>query len=66
MKEIFQIVGVVLASIIAVVGYGFAILRYKSSNQNRSSEVWLFECLTASSAVAICILLIFVGISLLF
>lgn len=66
MKDVFQIIGVILAIIIAVVGYIFAILRFKSSKRERCDEAWFFEGLTASSAFAICILLIFVGISLLF
>ena len=66
MKDVFQLIGVILASIIAIIGYLFAILRYKSSKRDKCADSWLFESLTASSAIAICVLLIFVGISLLF
>lgn len=66
MKTVFQIIGVILAIIIAFAGYILAIVRFKSSKREECNEAWLFEGLTASSAIAICILLIFLGISSLF
>ncbi len=62
MENVFQVIGVILASIIAIIGYIFAILRYKSSNRDKNAELWLFEGLIRASVIAIFVLL-FIGIS---
>lgn len=65
MKDVIQLIIAILTVIIAIVGYILAILRFKSSRRDHCDELWLFEGLTASSAFAMCILVIFIGISLL-
>ncbi len=63
MRDVIQIVGEILTILIAIVGYTLAILRFKSSKREHRDELWLFEGLTASSAVAILVFIIFIGIS---
>ena len=64
MKEILQFIGMILAITIAIIGYIFAISRYKSSNKDNIAEANLFKDLTASSAIAVIILVLFVVISM--
>lgn len=63
MRNIIQIIGVVVATIIACIGYGLSV--YYGLKRNLST--WqIFEKLTFTSAVTIFIVIIFVCISLLF
>ena len=63
MRNTLQIIGIVIAIIIACVGYGLSV--YLGTKQKLST--WkMFEKLTFTSAVSIIIVIIFVIISLLF
>ena len=63
MRNTIQIIGAVIATIIACIGYGLSV--YYGVKQKLST--WqMFEKLTFTSAVTIIVLIIFVCISLLF
>ena len=62
-ENVFQLIGTILAIIIAIIGYILAILWYKSSKRDRNAVLWLFEGFIISSLIAILVLLLFVGIS---
>lgn len=63
MRNTLQIIGLVIAAIIACIGYGLSV--YHGIKQNLST--WqMFEKLTFTSSVSIIIVIIFVSISLLF
>ena len=63
MRDTLQIIGMVIAIIIACIGYGLSV--YRAVTQNLSDGE-LLEKLTFTSAVSASILMLFVIISLLF
>ena len=63
MRNTLQIIGIIIAAIIACIGYGLSI--YHCVKQNLST--WeILQKLTFTSVVSIIIVIIFVSISLLF
>lgn len=66
MRDILQIIGIILAVITAIVVDVDAILKFNSSNKDKLAEAWLFEGFFRGSAFAMVVLVIFLLISLLF
>lgn len=66
MREILQLIGAMVASVIAVMGYILAILNYRSSNKDEYAGNRLFADIITSSGIAFVCCLIFVVISFIF
>lgn len=66
MRDVLQILGVVLGVVSAIVVDINAILKYKSSQKDKIAEAWLFEEIFFGSAVGVAIIVVILLISLLF
>ena len=66
MRNILQILGVVLGVITVIIVDVNTILRYKLSPKDKLAQAWLFEGLLFGSAAGISIIVVILLISLLF
>ncbi len=66
MRDILQMLGVILGVTAAIVVDASALLKYKSSTKDKLAEAWLFEGLFSGSAIGISIIVVVILVSLLF
>lgn len=66
MRNIIQIIGLIIVAIIAICSYAYFIFEFCKSKKDKYEEAKLFERLTRTSAIGVVLIIIFMSISLIF